>query len=65
MLINIITRDKVTIKLSNNDVEVDNNDKVSNIGDETDNINDNIYNDKVDNRVNINNVSNHLLQLFL
>ena len=38
MLINIITRDKVTIKLSYNDVEVDNNDKVSNIGDETDNI---------------------------
>ena len=61
MLINIITRDKVTIKLSNNDVEVDNNDKVSNIGDET----DNIYNDKVNNSVNINNVSDHLLQFVL
>ena len=65
MLINIITRDKVTIKLSYNDVEVDNNDKVSNIGDETDNINDNIYNDKVNNSVNINNVSDHLLQFVL
>ena len=65
MLINIITRDKVTIKLSNNDVEVDNNDKVNNIGDETDNINDNIYNDKVNNSVNINNVSDHLLQFVL
>ena len=65
MLINIITRDKVTLKLSYNDVEVDNNDKVSNIGDETDNINDNIYNDKVNNSVNINNVSDHLLQFVL
>ena len=65
MLINIITRDKVTIKLSNNDVEVDNNDKVSNISDETDNINDDIHNDKVNNSVDINNVSDHLLQFVL
>ena len=55
MLINIITRDKETIKLSNDDIEVDNNDKISNIGEETDNINDNSYNDKVDNSADVNN----------
>ena len=47
------------------DVEVDNNDKVGNIGDEPDNINDNIYNDKINNSVNINNVSDHFLQFVL